>query len=292
MEQNLPGLAYGPHSFKAQSRNFRWQESETITFFFNIDRPLYTKMWFQWLLIGVGFLIILLLGYGYLKRIKRKSKLINERLQLENHLLSLEQKALRLQMNPHFIFNVLHGIKALGSTDTAKMNNTINRFATLLRGILNNSRKETISLETEIKTLKNYIDVELLMSRKPFKYGIHFESDISAEEILIPPMLIQPFVENAIRHGVAKQSKEGLLKISFTRVGGFLHCSISDNGPGIFESQKNKTATDHQSVALEVTKERIASLSGADTLQLKELKENGSITGTEINFKIPLETDF
>ncbi len=291
-EQNLAGLAYGSHTFTAQSRDFRWQESEPISFSFNIESPLYAKTWFQWLLIGLSLLLIFLIGYGYLKRIKRKNIAETDRLQLENHLLSLEQKALRLQMNPHFIFNVLNGIKAMGSTDTAKMNNTINSFATLLRGILNNSRKETISLETEIKTLRNYIDVELLMSQKPFKYSIDFFSEISAEEILIPPMLIQPFVENAIRHGISKQISEGNLKIVFKTEDDFLHCTITDNGPGIFESQKNKTATNHQSVALEVTKERIASLSGKDTLQLKELKKEGIILGTEVTFTIPLETDF
>ncbi|GEQ85046.1 histidine kinase [Patiriisocius marinistellae] len=291
-EQNLLGLAYGSHIFTAQSRDFRWQESNPISFTFTIDSPLYAKAWFQWLLIGLLLLLIFFVGYWYLKRIKRKNAAETNRLQLENHLLSLEQKALRLQMNPHFIFNVLNGIKAMGSTDMLKMNNTINSFATLLRGILNNSRKETINLETEIKTLKNYIDVELLMSQKPFIYSIDFFSEISAEEILIPPMLIQPFVENAIRHGISKQTQEGILKITFKTQDDFLHCSITDNGPGIFESQKNKKATDHQSVALDVTKERIASLSKRDTLQLKELENNGKIIGTEITFSIPLETDF
>ncbi len=291
-QQNLVGLAYGPHLFTAQSRDYRWIESEPISFQFFIESPLHEKAWFQWLIIGLGLGIILLITWYYIKKYKRKNREERARLEVQNHLLSLEQKALRLQMNPHFIFNVLNGIKAMGSSNPEKMNHTINSFATMLREILYNSRKEHISLAQEMKTLKNYIEVEQLMAPTSFEYLLDVKSDIDAEEILIPPMLIQPFVENAIRHGILKGPREGKLNIQFSTDEDFLYCSITDNGPGIFESQKAKTATDHQSMALTVTRERIESISGKDALRIKEIITNKVVEGTEITFKIPLETDY
>jgi ligand-binding sensor domain-containing protein len=291
-QQNLAGLSFGNHIFYAQSRNYRWQKSEVISFPFNIETPLHEKSWFQWLVIGIALLFILILGSMYLRSIKRRNVEAQERLQVQNHLLTLEHKALQLQMNPHFIFNVLNGIKGMATTDSQKMNSTINTFATLLREVLNNSRKETISLDQEIKTLTHYIEIEQLMSPKPFNYSIDIDSDIDIEEILIPPMLIQPFVENAIRHGILKGTREGELHLTFKTDAQFLECTIIDNGQGIFHSQQTKTATDHQSMALTVTKERISSIAGKDTLKMEEIKTNDLILGTKISFQIPLQTDF
>ena len=292
-QQNFAGLAYGKHIFSAQSRNYRWIESEPIEFKFNIGTPLFQQAWFQWLLIACSLLVLFIIVYAYVRNLKKKNRTKQAQLELENHLLGLEQKALRLQMNPHFIFNVLNGIKAMGVTDTKKMNTTINSFATLLRGILNNSRKEQITLAEEINVLKNYIEVEQLMAQKPFKYSLQIESDLDPEEVLIPPMLVQPFVENAIKHGISSSNQiNGNLEILFKTTQTYLTCSITDNGKGIFESQKNKPTTSHQSVALGVTKERIESLSGKGALSISEIKENTIIKGTRIHFKIPLETEF
>ncbi|MEM7617483.1 MAG: histidine kinase, partial [Pseudomonadota bacterium] len=164
----------------------------------------------------------------------------HDRLQLEIHLLSLEKKALRLLMNPNFIFNVLNGIKAMAPTKPDKMNDTVNNFAALLRETLENSRKETISLDQEIKTLEHYIEVEQLMAEQPFSYEINTTTDIDIEEILIPPMLIQPFVENAIRHGIIKGPRVGKLSIDFKTTETELQIMITDNGIGIFHSQNQK----------------------------------------------------
>lgn len=291
-KQNLAGLAYGAHYFSAQSRNYRWEESDIITFRFFIDSPVYEKLWFQLTVIGLIILITGGYGFSYIRRVKQKNKVEQERLQMQNHLLSLEQKALRLQMNPHFIFNALNGIKAMGTSNPIRMNTTINTFATLLRETLYNSRKDYITLGQEMQTLKHYIEIEQLMASKPFIYDISIESDYDPEEILIPPMLIQPFVENAVRHGILKGTRDGELKIQFHTTEEFLHCTILDNGQGIFQSQKNKAKTDHQSMALTVTRERLESISGKDSLIIKEIQNGNSVTGTQISFKIPLLTDY
>ncbi|WP_164674110.1 sensor histidine kinase [Maribacter litoralis] len=292
-KQNFAGLAYGPHTFQVQSRNYRWQESKPITFSFFIDSPLYQKDWFQWSVLALAVLLLLGIGLFYIRKIKAKNRAEQERLKTQNYLLTLEQKALQLQMNPHFIFNVLNGVKAMAGTKPEKMDATINSFAILLRETLQNSRKEHISLDQEIKALRHYVEVEQLMAQKLFEYTIKVETNPDAEEILIPPMLIQPFVENAIRHGILKGDRPGKLEISFSTTKTHLQCSIVDNGLGIFKSQSEKQKTDHQSMALTVTKERLESIAGKNSLHISEIKnEDGSIGGTKITFKIPLLTDY
>ncbi len=291
--QDFSELNYGAHQFVIQSRNYRWIESDPAQFLFFIERPLYKKIWFQWLLITITVMILIVVITLYIKRLKNKNIAEQERLQLENHLLTLEQKALRLQMNPHFIFNVLNGIKAMAQTKPEKMNNTVNSFAILLRETLVNSREDKISLNQEIKTLKHYIEVERLMAENPFDYDIILNTDLDAEDILIPPMLIQPFVENAIRHGILKGPRKGELKVQFDTTEETLKVTIQDNGIGIYNSQQHKPKTDHQSMALKVTRERLESISGKSAIEIKELiQKDGIIEGTLIAFKIPLETDY
>ncbi len=291
--QDLPELNFGSHDFIIQSRNYRWKESDLLRFSFFIERPLYKKIGFQWLLIGILILVILVIVRQYIKRIKLKNEADKKRLKLENHLLSLEHKALRLQMNPHFIFNVLNGIKAMAPNKPDKMNETVNSFATLLRETLINSRKDFISLAQEIKTLRHYVEVERLMAEKPFVFFIDNSTDIDSEEILIPPMLVQPFVENAIRHGILKGPRPGELNIQFTNTQDILRVTITDNGIGIYNTQRHKPQADHQSMALKVTRERIESLSGKNTLEIREIKlKDGRTGGTTIVFTIPLETDY
>ena len=297
---DFSSLAYGNHTFSVQSRNYRWQESDIKQFSFFIERPLYKKNWFQWM---IGLFILCVVGLFvaiYIKRLKQKNKVVQDRLKMKNHLLDLEQKALRLQMNPHFMFNVLNGIKAMAKTRPDIMNTTINNFAALLRETLINSRRERISLQEEIDTLHHYIILEQSMTSKPFEYDITLESDFAADEIQIPPMLIQPFVENAIRHGISKGSRKGKLNIGFSTLDysrdgaeAYLQIHILDNGIGIYRSQQNKTSSHHQSMALKVTEERLASIVGEKALNITELKDNEDrILGTKITFKIPLETDY
>ena len=287
------GLSFGKHVFSVQARNYRWQKSEVKKVSVFIETPMYRKVWFQSLLAVFFLLMLTLISVFYVKRLKHKNKRQQHQLQIENHLLDLEQKALRLQMNPHFMFNVLNGIKAMAKTKPSAMNDTINDFAALLRSTLSSSRKESISLQEEIEALHHYIKLELQMAQKPFDYTINLNSDYAAEDIRIPPMLIQPFVENSIRHGVTKGHREGKLDVQFISSGNSLKVIISDNGIGVFESQKTKLATDHQSMALKVTRDRLQSITGRDALKIVELKDKtGKVIGTEVCFEIPLETDF
>nr|BFF36996.1 hypothetical protein BACT7_18580 [Tenacibaculum mesophilum] len=288
---DLAYLSPGNYTFSAQSRIGKI-ESTPIEFNFYIDTPIYKKSWFIWSTIGVASIILTLIVWSYIRRIQAKNKAKVAKLELENHLISLEQKALQLQMNPHFIFNVLNGIKALGNSGkSVELNTTISKFATLLRGVLHNSRQEEISLAEEITTLKNYIELEQQINSNTFEYSITTNLSIEPEEILIPPMLIQPFVENSIKHGISSV-ENGKIRISFSIKNDLLHSEIIDNGIGIHQSKELKKVSSHKSVALKVTQERIRNLSKKGAFSIIELYNEGKVTGTKVLFEIPLKTDF
>ena len=290
---NFANLSAGNYSFSVKSRNASKTESELKIFYFFIDKPLHQKVWFLAVLTGIIAFIIFLIIYFYFKRKQQENQQKIEKLTLENHLITLEQKALQLQMNPHFIFNVLNGIKAYGNSgQKTELNSTISQFASLLRSLLHNSRKEEINLSEEIETLKNYLNLEQKISSN-FEYEITTETEnILIEEILIPPMLVQPFVENSIKHGFTNASRKGKLTIGFKIMNHHLICTIIDNGVGIEQSKKLKENLNHNSVALKVTKERIENLSESSILEIKEIFENNEVKGTIVEFQIPLKTDY
>ena len=285
-------LKPGNYKFTVQSKNGNLL-SKKLSYKFSIDSPIYQKTWFY-----IAFFSLLCFISAYfidvrIKRINKKNQLKIDQLELKNHLMSLEQKALQLQMNPHFIFNVLNGIKALGNAGKSKeLNTTISQFSVLLRSVLNNSRLEEINLKDEIDTLKNYLELEQKMSSIKFTFTIKQElNNIDAEEILIPPMLIQPFVENCIKHAFLLTTDNPNIDISFDVKHQFLHLTIKDNGIG-FSAATSKKRNNHKPVALNVTKERIENLTPYHKFKISEIKENHEIIGTKVSFKIPLKTDY
>ena len=290
---DFANLKSGDYKFTIQSKEGN-NLSEKVSFLFFIETPIYQKIWF---LILCGAFICLLLTVFielHIRKLNKKNQQKIEVLKVENYLLTLEQKALQLQMNPHFIFNVLNGIKALGNSGNSKeLNKTISQFSILLRSVLNNSRLEEISLQDEIDTLKNYLNLEQKMNSKSFEYSIETSlNNIDLEEILIPPMLLQPFIENCIKHAFQPNKLDAKIKIYFEVKGKFLHFTIEDNGIGFQQSKKEKVKSSHQSVALEVTKERIQHITKYNSFSIKEIEEQKEIKGTKIGFKIPLKTDY
>ncbi|QNM86230.1 histidine kinase [Polaribacter pectinis] len=282
----------GNYTFTVQSKNGKnVSEQKSISFF--IDAPIYKKAWFIILCFALLLFVLSLIVDIYIRKLKKKNKQKITQLKFENHLLTLEQKALQLQMNPHFIFNVLNGIKALGNSgNTKELNKTVSQFSILLRSVLNNSRLDEISLKDEIETLTNYLDLEQKMSTKSFNYKIDTNlNNIDIEEILIPPMLMQPFVENAIKHGLSLDNK-GEINIFFEVKQHHLECTITDNGIGFHQSKKINDKTSHKSVALKITKERIENLSKKGSFKIEEITKEKTVLGTKVWFKIPLKTDY
>ena len=289
----FPSLISGNYHFEAQSKTANQIVSDPIEFLFFIDTALFNKGWFR-LVLGVGILLLLFfIGWIYFRNIKIKNNIKQEKLKLENKLLDLEQKALRLQMNPHFIFNVLNGIKALGATDIKKMNTAIQQFASLMRSTLHNSRQENISLKEEVESLKYYLELEQLMGAKEFKFDINIDEKLDAEEVLLAPMILQPFVENAIEHGISKVERGGEVSIKFELISDQLYCEIRDNGVGYQQALAQEKISGHQSVAIEVTKERIKMISENNNFKIEEIRnDENHIAGTIVSFNLPLMTDY
>ena len=178
--------------------------------------------------------------------------------------LSLERRLLRSQMDPHFIFNALGNIQSMIlQKDTIPAVSYLNKFAKLTRQVLEQSRKEVISLEEEINTLKNYIELQQLRLNNGFDYVIECDDTVETD-ILIPPLLIQPFVENAVEHGLKPQENNvrGRIEIYFKEdeTEHNLICTIKDNGIGLAASRKLKINETHQSLSTTITDERLAKM--------------------------------
>jgi two-component system sensor histidine kinase LytS len=291
---NFASLNPGKYEFNVEARFKNSNNISAKKFSFFINSPFYKKVWF-FIFCGIIFCLFLI---GILelngRRLNKKNKQEVAALKLENYLLTLEQRALQLQMNPHFIFNVLNGIKALGNSDNKEeLNKTISQFSILLRSILNNSRLEEISLKEEIETLENYLSLEQKMSSKTFEFSIQRNlHNIDPEEILIPPMLLQPFIENAVKHGISKITSEAKISVVFEVKHHFLECAIRDNGIGFHKSQEENKTKNHSSVGLKITKERIKNISKFSAFSAEEIKEENTILGTKIWFRIPLKLDY
>ena len=267
---------------------------------FTILPPFWQTWWFR--LVSI-LLSIFLIGYFTrvrINQIRRKAAREKEKLEMEKHLLSLEQKALQLQMNPHFIFNALNSIQSLISQkDEKTARYQLAKFSKLMRSILENSRSQVISLEDEIQTLQNYLAIEKSSRGNTFDFEVTTLLEMDTEELMIPPMMLQPFVENAIIHGVAHLTENGKINIHFLQKNNLLECSIEDNGIGRAAAKEIKSQIEHQhkSAALEVTQERLdiltKDLRGLKSLEIIDLKnESGDASGTKVVVRLPVEENF
>ncbi|RZL29952.1 MAG: sensor histidine kinase, partial [Pedobacter sp.] len=202
------------------------------------------------LLIFLGLLSFFLIFYRQ-QRLKVNNKLLKSEIQQ----LSMEQKLLQAQLNPHFIFNAianLQGLIASGHTDESVR--YLKSFSGLLRGILEQNRKDFIEIDEEITSLNNYIHLQQMRYAGAFDYKIIVDEELDLNETLIPPMLIQPFVENAIEHGFRNINYKGLLIISFKIKDDSLIIEVNDNGSGLKKSVVDKQKK--QSLAQIILKER------------------------------------
>ena len=219
--------------------------------------------------------------------VERQSlRIKEEKITLEKQMVELKQKALRLQMNPHFIFNALNTIKGYYSGGEIIAANTyISKFSRLLRFILE-SDQNLISLKKEIETLNLYIKLVQLRYQDTFKYDINVEDNIVIDDIGIPPLLIQPIIENAILHGIIPKEEKGKLKVRFYKEKMKLVCVVFDNGIGFPEVKKTK---EYKSKALKITQDRINFENNSEDISNLQIIHHKNPSGTEIILKIPLK---
>jgi sensor histidine kinase YesM len=245
------------------------------------------------LLYGAISLIVIIIAFILIVWIRSKQQRKNEKLEKRN--LENEQKLLRAQMNPHFIFNSLNTVQGfISSNDSFKAMGFLSKFGRLLRNILENSRENLINLENEIETLRLYIEMEKLRYKDIFDFQIIIDKELDTGNILIPPLIIQPFVENAIKHGLAPKQGAGHLVIEVKREKSLLQIIIRDNGVGRKKTGKisHTERKSHKSFGIQLTRERLEShgksMEQKASFTINDLHdEKGESKGTEVVLSIP-----
>ena len=217
--------------------------------------------------------------------------------ELKRQKAKLKMQALRAQMNPHFIFNCLNAINHfILKNEAEKASDYLTKFSRLVRLVLQTSTQKAVTLHDEMETLRYYIELEQMRFQKHFTYQINHDPDLDTESITLPPLLLQPFVENAIWHGLMHNEKAGTLSISLNVRENMLHCTITDNGIGRRKAAalKSQSASLNKSLGLQITTDRLKMLNKehdqASFLQIiDKVDEQGEGCGTEVRMAIPVK---
>jgi len=241
-----------------------------------------------WIVAGLVMLVLLIVFLAVV--LIRQNKLKNSQ-----QTLLFQQRLLRTQMNPHFLFNSLASIQNFIVKEKPGLaSDYLSRFSKLVRQILKNSVEEWITLEDEINSVENYLELQKVRYRDLFDYTIEIDEAIDPETILVPPMLAQPFIENAIEHGLKTKEVKGNIDVRFIRKNQTLVLEIEDDGIGREKAQEIqlKQNSDHKSMATSITQERIKVLNRKLKHKIKfeifDLKDGeGKATGTRVVFEIP-----
>lgn len=208
-----------------------------------------------------GFAIFLVVFFSIRYWIHLEKKKVREKEATLTQLAAVEMRALRAQMNPHFIFNSLNSIQHyILEQDKITAHSLLSRFSKLMRNVLDNSKEDHISLLKELETLKLYLDLEMIRFQDRFNYEIVIDPELETLTTMIPPMIIQPFVENAILHGVLpKTTDDGFISIHLERREQSIFCSVRDNGIGRKKANElhQFSEDEHQSHGLSITRERL-----------------------------------
>ena len=216
----------------------------------------------------------------------------NKRLLLEKKITETELNVFRAQMNPHFMFNALNSIHSYILSNHPKMATAyLEKFSKLMRMILENSTNPLVSLADDLNALQLYLDLEANRLDNSFSHRINVENDLDIHGVFVPPLILQPFVENSIWHGLANKDKDGEVKISIYKQGNLLKCQITDNGSGL--QKTNKTG---KSYGIQITRQRIENLNKAHKTEgychLEELFDSNKLPmGIKVEVGLPLITD-
>ncbi len=230
--------------------------------------------------ISIASIVVIVLLLSFLAFVLYRRKQLKQQKQQAE----LKQKLLRSQMNPHFMFNTLNAINQYIQTNNGhEASDYLAQYARLMRQILENSAVEFVSLDAEIEFLRNYLDMQQLRFNKSFTYNILVDNTIDPEQFEIPPMIAQPFIENAIEHGV-RAVKGGGINIHFSFLNNVLMLTVADNGKGFQTSTQNMH---HKSFALDITRERL-NITGNNTEKLKITSPDPQTgKGTLVSIEVP-----
>lgn len=290
---NLPA---GHYTFRVRATYNLRDWVEAAPFSFQITQPFWFTWWF--LLLTISLLVLIGFGiYSYFKE-RERQKREQEQMQNKSDMLQLEQQALYAMMNPHFTFNALQSIQYFIHTqDKLSATKFLTQFAKLVRMNLDSSKTDFISLNDEIERLKLYLSLEKMRFQDKFDYELHVEEGIDKSETQVPPMILQPFVENSLKHGIMplKEKKGEVIVTIRHKDADTLWVTIQDNGIGIEASKKMKEnrPTDHVSKGMKITEDRLKLFSKTThkeyTIQFEEMKKVDSeeVIGTKVTILLP-----
>ncbi|MEN3322356.1 tetratricopeptide repeat protein [Mariniflexile soesokkakense] len=236
---------------------------------------------------GTVLLTLAILGLFLYKR-KRDAVTQKQEAEFNTKVANTELKALRAQMNPHFIFNSLNSINDyISKNDVESASTYLTKFAKIMRQTLENSNQSEILLEDDLKVLDLYLQVESMRLKNKFTYKINVDENINAENTLVPPLILQPFIENSIWHGISKKVSGGHIDIDIKKEGNMLVCTVDDNGIG--RTLKTDTnSSENKSLGISITKSRI------DIINQKK-STNGAVKmidkeqGVRVEVKLPFQ---
>lgn len=292
---NLSSLAAGEYNIQFKIENTEKTDNQIINYNFSIQKPFWESIIF--ILFGTTLIttIFYVLYKSKLKAIRKKNQIEINRITLENNLNESKLTAIKSQMNPHFFYNALNTIQSyILSNDKKEAITYLNKFSSLTRTILELTEKNHISIQEEIKTIKLYLDLEKARFFNDFNYTIKIEKDIDVELIKIPTMLLQPFIENAIKHGLLHQKGEKTLKIKFKRSTNSIEICIDDNGIGRKKSEEINASNrkNHISFATHAIEKRLEILNKNKTnlikVQYVDKYEFEESIGTKVIINIPI----
>ncbi|NNF36860.1 MAG: histidine kinase [Saprospiraceae bacterium] len=293
---HYPGLKGRKYTFhyEASLDGINWSSGRTTPEF-----SIHIPFWKQPLFILFNVIIVGGILYFFYKiRIEGIRKEVDLKSEYNKRINELEMAALRAQMNPHFLFNALNSIKSyILKEDKRAASRYLTKFSRLMRTILNNSKQKFITLKEELDALQLFIEFEELRFSKNFLYEINVDENIEKDEIYLPPLMIQPFVENAIWHGLMHKDTQGKLQIKVYKQQDVLKISVKDDGVGRQKSLelKSKSGSKKKSYGLQITDDRIKLIKdkfGIDSsLEILDLyNDTNKAAGTEIILTIPVLT--
>ena len=289
-------LRPGTYVFKLRAANEvkMWTENP-LELTIIIHPAWYQKLWFK-VIVMLSLTLIIYLSFNHRNKIIRQKREQKKRInELESQMTQLKQKTLQLQMNPHVIFNTLNSIQQyIIAHDADKAVSYLTSFSRLMRRILNNSNERYISLSDELDAVNLYLELESMRLGNKFAYEIIVDPEISSADIEIAPLIIQPFVENAIIHGLVPKKEDCFLKIMISKIAeDKLLCIIEDNGVGrrYSEKMKERIGKGHKSYGMSITRRRLEMLSKISnddfSVEILDLYDNNNESkGTRVNIVI------
>ncbi len=291
-----PSLQPGTYEFEVKAVNEDNIESVGFDYVkLRVNKHYTQTWWFIILIILAGATIISAFFLLRIRHLRRESD-------IKQDLRSSQLSALKVQMNPHFIFNALNSIQEFILLNEKRLANSfLGKFADLMRLTLDMSNEQQVSLSEELKVLKLYLELEAVRFEETFQYALEVDDEIDPEEISIPSMLIQPYVENAVKHGLLHKKNDRKLHIRFFLSQGheMLCCEVEDNGIGRKKSWelKTKRKTRHKSFAMSATQKRLELLNHGRKnfilISIDDLEDTqGEARGTKVHLKIPIESSY